>query len=471
MVINFDRHLNASILVVSGSRKGTVLPLDRAAVSIGRNSDVDLRFDPTTDLDVSGRHALFARTAGGAWIVRDLGSTNGTYVNGSRITGDVELSPADRIMFGEAGPVVEYRGGLGAGVTVAAGSSRLSESPATLEVPIDRRLRGMVAGTPVRRALAAVSLLLLSVIAAISVYAARSRSAILEGERALLEQRIDSLTVAGQQSIQSLQGEVEELADALRESREEVEAASLRLAQAQRRGDATEVAALQNRLDSATAIQGQREAAAGLDFLAIQRINRPAIAVIYVEGEDGRVSTGTAFAVRPDATLVTSRHVLTGEAGSQRPRRIAIQFADSDQVWPARILRVAADADLAVVKVDNILGSVPTVHALNLRPDTISPGSVVASIGFPVGRGLTPAASYDRGSVVEPLLSAGIVGTVSSERIEFQGYGASGASGSPVFDATGTVIAVLFGGLTGSTHPTLLGVPATAVAALLDPLP
>jgi S1-C subfamily serine protease len=447
------------------------MPLDRAAISIGRNSDVDLRFDPAVELDVSGRHALFARTAAGAWTVRDLGSTNGTFVNGIRITGDVKLKTGDRVMFGEAGPAVEFRTDVGAGFSGAPAASHLAESPATATVPIDRRLRHAVAGTPARRALAGISLLLLGVIAAISVYAAGSRSAILEGERALLQQRIDSLTVAGQQSIQSLRGEIEELSDALRVSQEEVQAATLRLEQAQRRGNAIEVAALRDQLDSATAIHGQRQAAAGLDFLEIQRINRPAVAVIYVENENGRVSTGTAFAVRPDATMVTSRHVLTGEGGSERPRRIAIQFADSEQVWPARILRVAADADLAIVKVDNILGSVPTVQSLNLRPDTLSAGSVVASIGFPVARGLSPEATYNRGGVVEPLLSAGIVGAVTSDRMEFQGYGAAGASGSPVFDAAGTVIAVLFGGLTGSAHPTLVGVPATSVAALLQALP
>lgn len=433
---------------------------------------MDLRFDPAVDLDVSGRHALFARTAAGAWIVRDLGSTNGTFVNGNRIAGDVELSPSDRIMFGDSGPTVEFRAGPSSALAASSGSSpRSSESPATLAVPLDPRLHRPPGGNPRRRLVATLSIVLLSAVAAVAVFSARSRTAILEDERVLLQQRIDSLTVAGQQSIQSLQSEVAELSDALRESRDAVQAATSRLEQAQRRGDAAEVAAIRDQLDSATAIQGQREAAAGLDFLAIQRINRPAVAIIYVEGENGAVSTGTAFAVRPDATLVTSRHVLTGEGGTERPRRIAIQFSDSDQVWPARILRISEDSDLGVVKVDNILGSVPTIGTLNLRPDTISAGSVVASIGFPVGRGLSAAATYDRGGIVEPLLSAGIIGSVSSDRIEIQGYGSAGASGSPVFDAAGSVIAVLFGGLTASTHPTLVGVPSTAVAALLNRLP
>ncbi len=331
-------------------------------------------------------------------------------------------------------------------------------------------MRAAAGRAPKRTAALAGTLVLLIGVTGLAVYSA-TRSATLEDERALLQMRLDSLTATGRQSIASLEGEVQELADALRESREEVRQASIELEQAERRGNSAEVSALREQLAAATTVQGQREAAAGLDLLGIQRLNRHAIAVIYVENEAGGVSTGTAFAVRPDATMITSRHVVAGESGTESPRRIAIQFADSDQVWPARVLRISADTDLAVVKVDNILGSVPTIRSLNTRPDTIRTGSVVASIGFPVGSGLSAAATFNRGGVAEPLLSAGIVAAASRERVEFQGYGSAGASGSPVFDATGSVIAVLFGGLVDARYPTLVGVPSTAVTALLEPLP
>jgi pSer/pThr/pTyr-binding forkhead associated (FHA) protein len=63
--------------------------------TIGRaGCDIDL-----SDPDVSRRHAV-VRGVDGGLAVEDLGSKNGTYVNGSRISGMVEISPGDRVRFG-----------------------------------------------------------------------------------------------------------------------------------------------------------------------------------------------------------------------------------------------------------------------------------------------------------------------------------------------------------------------------------
>ena len=53
--------------------------------------------DPT----VSRRHARIDHSDG-AWWLRDLGSMNGTYVNGARIVDDVEIRPGDEVGFGAA---------------------------------------------------------------------------------------------------------------------------------------------------------------------------------------------------------------------------------------------------------------------------------------------------------------------------------------------------------------------------------
>src|SRR5690606_23603170 len=144
---------------------------------------------------------------------------------------------------------------------------------------------------------------------------------------------------------------------ALDQSRAEVRRLRDGLARAGAQGDSSRVAELRRQLQAATAALERQQLAAALDFRAIQAANRRAVALVYVEAADGGVVTGTAFAVRPDATLVTSRHVLTGADGRGRPRRIAVQFSDSDQVFPARLIALADDADLAVIRADSILGS------------------------------------------------------------------------------------------------------------------
>jgi FHA domain len=66
-----------------------------SAVSIGRH-ECDVVID---DPEVSRRH-LQLRVAGASIAVEDLGSTHGTFVNGSQVQGIHELSPGDRVEFG-----------------------------------------------------------------------------------------------------------------------------------------------------------------------------------------------------------------------------------------------------------------------------------------------------------------------------------------------------------------------------------
>ena len=70
----------------TGARAGQTESFDQPVVVIGRDASCDLRFDATRDLDVSARHAeVRASHDGTGWLVRDAGSTNGTYVNGTRL--------------------------------------------------------------------------------------------------------------------------------------------------------------------------------------------------------------------------------------------------------------------------------------------------------------------------------------------------------------------------------------------------
>lgn len=72
----------------------------------GRHPECEVSFDPHRDIDASSRHAEL-RTAEAGWLLVDLGSSNGTYVEGQRIT-ETTVAPAVpvTIEFGPGGPRV-----------------------------------------------------------------------------------------------------------------------------------------------------------------------------------------------------------------------------------------------------------------------------------------------------------------------------------------------------------------------------
>jgi hypothetical protein len=77
---------------------------------IGRSEDVDMRLD---DISVSRRHAQMA-FVDGDWILTDLGSRNGTWLNGWRLPGPAPVSPGDLLDVGNCRfVVVDRRAGIG----------------------------------------------------------------------------------------------------------------------------------------------------------------------------------------------------------------------------------------------------------------------------------------------------------------------------------------------------------------------
>ena len=86
-----------SVLVVQrGMGQGTSYLLVGDLVTAGREPDSDLFLD---DVTVSRRHAELRRMSQG-WLLRDVGSLNGTYVNRQRIE-EVALTPGDEVQIGK----------------------------------------------------------------------------------------------------------------------------------------------------------------------------------------------------------------------------------------------------------------------------------------------------------------------------------------------------------------------------------
>lgn len=86
----------AVLVVQRGMGAGASYLLVGDLVTAGREPDSDLFLD---DVTVSRRHAELRRSPAG-WLLRDVGSLNGTYVNRERIE-EVELQPGDEVQIGK----------------------------------------------------------------------------------------------------------------------------------------------------------------------------------------------------------------------------------------------------------------------------------------------------------------------------------------------------------------------------------
>ena len=77
---------------------GDAFEIDSAPLTIGRGGQNDLVL--VGDEFASARHVRIESRRDGVWV-QDLGSTNGTYVNGSRLAGAQRLAPGDVLRVGE----------------------------------------------------------------------------------------------------------------------------------------------------------------------------------------------------------------------------------------------------------------------------------------------------------------------------------------------------------------------------------
>jgi pSer/pThr/pTyr-binding forkhead associated (FHA) protein len=95
---------------LAGSRRGQrqEFPADKR-VRFGRHPECEVSFDPHRDIDASSRHAELRVVESGdpPWVLVDLGSSNGTYADGHRVTETpIARGTAVSIEFGPGGPRV-----------------------------------------------------------------------------------------------------------------------------------------------------------------------------------------------------------------------------------------------------------------------------------------------------------------------------------------------------------------------------
>jgi pSer/pThr/pTyr-binding forkhead associated (FHA) protein len=100
--------MSIELRILTGARSGYRERFAERTIALGRHASSDLRFDPDSDLDVSVRHAEIV-ASGADYRLRDSGSTNGTFLNGRRLTAEEALNNGDVIWLGAEGPQVEVR--------------------------------------------------------------------------------------------------------------------------------------------------------------------------------------------------------------------------------------------------------------------------------------------------------------------------------------------------------------------------
>jgi hypothetical protein len=81
----------------SGPTPGVTFPLEGDQLIIGRDASNGVAIN---DAEISRKHSRLS-FQGGKYVLEDLGSTNGTFVNGQRLAGPVVLKPGDVISLGE----------------------------------------------------------------------------------------------------------------------------------------------------------------------------------------------------------------------------------------------------------------------------------------------------------------------------------------------------------------------------------
>ncbi len=443
--------------ITKGARAGSRERFEKSIVAIGRHPINDLRFDADRDLDVSSRHAEL-RIVGERYLLVDLGSTNGTFVNGQQVDPERTLVDGDVITFGTDGPQVEFR---------TINESSVPSGPKSVSVPADVP-RPAKLNTEVRIAMAVqkqtgalkrmvLGLAAVVIVAAlVAVWVTRKSAEETRNQLAALIAANDSLS----RTLSARLGSTGIAEASLAAARAESERLTRELRNQQERGGDVSAAAARVR-----DVQVRTTALAAMDFGSIAEANQKAIVFLVVEFPDSARSTGTGFNVLPSGLIVTNRHVVQQPDGT-RAQRIAVAFDGTSSQWKRASIEIVSETDeLAFLRITTP-GTYPVIRGIAGSENT-SLGAPVAILGYPLGT----ATAGMGGSINTVRPSATLsVGTVS-KRVEgilqLDAFAAQGSSGSPVFDGRGLVIGVIYGGATESAGRIVYAVPLARLTAQL----
>lgn len=441
--------------ISTGGRAGTREQYEKSTVSIGRHPINDLRFDAERDLDVSSRHAEL-RVVGTRHLLVDLGSTNGTFVNGQRVEGERALFEGDVVTFGKNGPQAEFRVVASGAAVAPPPTGETSQAPKRR--PTEARIAEAVhlqTSSLKRMVLGLAGVFIAG--AVIAVWATWNTAEQTRQQLALLLAANDSLGRALERRLAQA-GNADSAIRALRAESNQL-ARELR-AQQERGGD---ISALSARMRDA---QARSAIIAGMDYSAVAAANQPAIAFIVVEMPDGLKTSGTGFNVLASGLIVTNRHVVQALDGT-RAARIAVAFDGTSRQWLQATIELVSETDeLAFLRLVRP-GPWPVIAGIAQEATDTQLGEAVAILGYPLGTGTVGMGGDINSLRPAATLGVGTVSKILGETLQLDAFAAQGSSGSPVFDSRGYVVGVIYGGAGESGGRIVYAVPAARLAAQL----
>ena len=448
--------------ITSGARAGARETFTKSIITIGRHPMNDLRLDTEKDLDVSSRHAEI-RLVGGTATLRDVGSSNGTKVNGQPLVGERALFEGDVISLGGAhGASLEFHTVTDASAAAPPPGTNVGSAPAA-EVPPAKPRRDTTAriaeavelqtGT-LRRILylfgAAVVIIGLGLMYITRQNSAADRATI---EKLLAELQDQNAAIAQLRGSAGANGLTNEVGRIQRER----DSLLTLLRGGSSRADVTQ------RIQELSRQQTAAGAVSKVDYERIADQNTRAVAFIVVERE-GMIEGGTGFGVTRDGIIVTNRHVIQN-TGEPEPTRIAVQFHGTKRWLPARLMRISSTDDLAFLRVD-APGTFPTVVGIS-PSGGVRPGAPIAIVGYPLGNETAGMGGSIDTLTARASLTVGTVSKSVPDILQVDAFVAHGSSGSPVFNERGLVVGVVYGGPTEAAGRIVYSVPSDRLIAQL----
>ncbi len=113
----------------SGPTPGVTFPLEGDQLVIGRDSSNGVAIN---DAEISRKHSRLS-FQGGKYVLEDLGSTNGTFVNGQRLAGPVVLKAGDVVSLGEQIVLMYDAINIDPGATVAVSRKSVLANPPPMQ--------------------------------------------------------------------------------------------------------------------------------------------------------------------------------------------------------------------------------------------------------------------------------------------------------------------------------------------------